>query len=79
MPCLRSHMKTDNANRLTDPKIKNFKLLTIDWKLADPENLYIPGFKGILKISQKKIRSQVAAILIIGGELKISILMGNFA
>ena len=35
-------------------------------RLADPENLYIPGFKGIMK----KI-GQVAATLIIGGKLKI--------
>ena len=36
-------------------------------RLAAPENLYIPGIKIILK----KISRQVAAILIIGGELKI--------
>ena len=39
-------------------------------RLADPENLYIPGFEGILKKSLKKISRQVAAILIIGGKLK---------
>ena len=39
-------------------------------RLAHPENLYIPGFKGILKkkLGKKKF---VAAILIIGGKLKI--------
>ena len=43
------------------------------------ENLYIPGFKGIMKKmkknekikSKKKISGHVAAILIIGGKLKI--------
>ena len=44
-------------------------------RLTDPENLYIPGFKGIIeetKIrSKKKFSRQVAAILIIGGKLKI--------
>ena len=53
-----SHAKTDNANRL-----------------ADPENLYIPGFKEIIKkkkLCRKKTNyRQVAAILIIGGKLKI--------
>ena len=55
-------------------------------RLADPENLYILGFKGniyIKKLSRKKKFSrQLAAILIIGGKLKsnqvVSILMGNF-
>ena len=51
--------ETDNANRL-----------------ADPENLYIPGFKEIIEKNKinskkKKINRQVAAILIIGGKLKI--------
>ena len=40
-------------------------------RLADHENLYIPGFKGILKKKLKKISRQVAAILIIGGKLKL--------
>ena len=44
-------------------------------RLADPENLYKPGFKSIIKkkkISQKKKFScQVAAIVIISGKLKI--------
>ena len=40
-------------------------------RLADPENLYIPGFKGILKKKvQKQISRKVVAILIIGGKLK---------
>ena len=44
-------------------------------RLADPENIYIPGFKGIMeknKIKSKKTKfsRQVAAILIIGGKLK---------
>ena len=46
------------------------------FRLADPENLYIPGFKGIMKNkikSKKKISRQVAAILNIGGKLKIEI------
>ena len=57
MPRFRLHAKTNNANRL-----------------ADPENLNIPGFKGIMKKKielKKKISRQVAAILIIGGKLKI--------
>ena len=44
-------------------------------RLADPENLYIPGFKGIIKkknlVAKKKFCRQVAAILIIGGKMKI--------
>ena len=44
-------------------------------RLADHENLYIPGFKGIMKKKKlgrkKKFSRQVAAILIIGGKLKI--------
>ena len=39
-------------------------------RLAYPENLYIPCFKGILKKRRKKSSRQVAAILIIGGKLK---------
>ena len=57
LPRLESHMKADNTN-----------------SLADPENLYmyIPGFEEILiKRSWKKINRQVAAILIIGGKLKL--------
>ena len=54
-----SHMKKDNDNRLTDP-----------------ENLYTgTRFQGDLekKISRKRNNNgQVAAILIIGGKLKIS-------
>ena len=56
-PRFQSHMKAVNTN-----------------SLADPENLYmyIPGFEEILeKKSRKKISRQVAAILIIGGKLKI--------
>ena len=42
-------------------------------RLTDLENLYIPGFKEILKnkFSRKKISRQVATIFIIGGKLKI--------
>ena len=40
-------------------------------RLAEPENLYMPGFKGILKKLSRKKSRQVAAILIIGGKLKI--------
>ena len=43
-------------------------------RLADPENLYIPGFEKNLKKkikSKKKNICQVAAILIIVGKLKI--------
>ena len=40
-------------------------------RLSDPENLYIPGFEGILKKKLKKISRQVAAILIIGGKLEM--------
>ena len=60
-------MKTDDTNRL-----------------ADPENLNIYQVsREFWKKSRKKISRQVAAILIICGELKIlskviSILMGNF-
>ena len=53
---------------------------------ADTENLYISGFKGILKnkFSRKKISRRVASISIIDGKLKKLIrsspyiLMGNF-
>ena len=42
-------------------------------RLADTENLHIPGFEGIMKKieSKKKFSRQVAAILIIGGKLQI--------
>ena len=42
--------------------------------LTDPENIYIQGFKGIMKKKlgwEKKFSRQVAAILIIGWKLKI--------
>ena len=43
-------------------------------RLADSENLYIPGIKGIMKKKiklKKKFSRQVAVILIIRGKLKI--------
>ena len=35
-------------------------------RLADPENLYIPGFEKNLRKKTKKFNHQVASILIIG-------------
>ena len=44
-------------------------------RLADPENLYIPDFKGIMRkkncVKKKKISHQVGASLKLGGKLKI--------
>ena len=51
-------------------------------RLADPENLYIPGFKGILKKSEKKLVARWRPFWLSVESWKnnqvTSILMGNF-
>ena len=47
------------------PRFQSHMKTENTYRLADPENLYIPGFEGILKKSRR-----VAAILIIRGKLK---------